>query len=60
MVVIEELASRARDRGARVEARLEILRELAGPDGDDNLLRRIEELNERIRDAAQRVRDALR
>ena len=62
MSITSEVEERVRRRGVRVEERLALLRRLVegGDQGEEELRRRIAELEQRIRDAAKRVRGALR
>ena len=62
MSITSEVEERVRRRGVRVEERLALLRRLVegGDSGEEELRRRIAELEQRIRDAAKRVRGALR
>ena len=59
MSIEEELSDKVRAGGVRVEARLQLLRELQAEGGVDRIARRIAELDRRIRQAAARVREDL-
>jgi hypothetical protein len=59
MNVLSELEEAVREQGVRVDERLAILRDLADPDGEELLRRRIAELEGRIREAARVVRGTL-
>ncbi len=58
MEYVEDLEQRIRERGVRVEERLELLRLLiAGPEGLQALEDRRRDLAEAVQSAAQRLRD---
>ena len=59
MSIEEELSDKVRAGGVRVEARLQLLRELQAEGGSEQVARRIAELDRRIRKAASRVREDL-
>jgi hypothetical protein len=62
MSITSELETRLRERNVRVEERLAILRLLTedSGDGEEQIRRRVAELEQRIREAARKVQGDLR